>query len=54
MVQLGSLPAEANASLKLPAIMARVIDLLGSFRFYEEYPLAVALLEAGRIDVTPC
>ena len=53
VVQLGSLPAEANASLKLPAIMAREIDLVGSFRFYEEYPLAVALLEAGRIDVTP-
>ena len=33
--------------------MAREIDLLGSFRFYEEYALAVALLESGRIDVTP-
>ncbi len=53
VVQLGSLPLESDASLQLPAIMAREIDLVGSFRFAEEYPLAVALLEAGRIDVTP-
>ena len=53
VVQLGSLPMFANDSLKLPGIMSREVELVGSFRFYEEYPLAVKLLESGRIDLTP-
>ena len=53
VVQLGSLPMHAEAALRLPGIMSREIDLVGSFRFYEEYALAVQLLESGRIDVAP-
>lgn len=53
VVQLGSLPMHANESLRLPALMTREIELVGSFRFYEEFRLAVQMLESGRIDVTP-
>ena len=53
VVQLGSLPMQADVALRLPGIMSREIDLVGSFRFYEEYALAVKLLESGRIDVAP-
>jgi L-idonate 5-dehydrogenase len=53
VVQLGSLPPEANSLLQLPALVTREVELVGSFRFYEEYALAVRLLESGVIDPTP-
>jgi L-idonate 5-dehydrogenase len=50
VVQLGSLPTEP---LRLPILVTREIELVGSFRFYEEYRMAVALLESQRIDLSP-
>ena len=51
VVQIGNLPA---GPLPLPAlaIMAREIDLRGSFRFGDEFHRAVALIASGGIDVT--
>ncbi len=52
IVQLGMLPPGA---VPLPAnlLMAREIDLVGSFRFHEEFAVAVEALAGGRIDVGP-
>ena len=52
IVQLGMLPAGA---VPLPAslLMAREIDLVGSFRFHQEFDVAVAALASGRIDIAP-
>lgn len=51
VVQVGNLP---GGELPVPAnaVMAREIDLRGSFRFGEEFAEAVGLIAAGRIDVT--
>ncbi|MCU0885757.1 MAG: L-idonate 5-dehydrogenase [Beijerinckiaceae bacterium] len=51
VVQIGNLPA---GPLPLPglAVMAREIDLRGSFRFGDEFSRAVALIAEGAIDVT--
>ena len=50
VVQIGNLPA---GLLPVPAntVMAKEIDLKGSFRFGREYEQAVALIDDGRIDV---
>ena len=52
IVQLGMLP---KGGVPLPAnlLMAREIDLVGSFRFHEEFAIAVGLLAGGRIDIAP-
>nr|WP_321986388.1 L-idonate 5-dehydrogenase [uncultured Lichenicoccus sp.] len=52
IVQLGMLP---KGGVPLPAnlLMAREIDLVGSFRFHEEFAIAVAALARGRIDIAP-
>lgn len=52
IVQIGMLPAGV---IDLPAnlLMAKEIDYLGSFRFHEEYTMAVDLLKSAKIDVTP-
>lgn len=42
----GQIPAMANA------VMAKELDLLGSFRFSEEFYTAVEMIASGRIDVT--
>jgi L-idonate 5-dehydrogenase len=42
----GQIPAMANA------VMAREIDLLGSFRFSGEFYTAVEMIASGKIDVT--
>ncbi len=52
IVQLGMLPA-GGTPVPINLLMAREIDLVGSFRFHEEFGLAVAALASGRIDVAP-
>ncbi|WP_428392333.1 L-idonate 5-dehydrogenase [Lichenicoccus sp.] len=52
IVQLGMLPPGATP-LPVNLLMAREIDLVGSFRFHEEFGIAVAALANGRIDVSP-
>ena len=37
----------------LTAVVAKEIDFKGTFRFYEQFEQAVALLGSGRIDVAP-
>lgn len=37
----------------LQAITAKEIDLRGSFRFHEEFPVAVAMMRNGLVDPTP-
>jgi L-idonate 5-dehydrogenase len=50
IVQLG---LGGDMTLPVQAMTAREIDLRGSFRFHEEFPVAVALMRARRIDVKP-
>jgi L-idonate 5-dehydrogenase len=52
VVQVGSLPPGLSAA-PLNKIMSKEIDLLGSFRFAEEYRWAVDVLSRDWIDVTP-
>jgi L-idonate 5-dehydrogenase len=52
VVQVGSLPAGSSPA-PLNKIMAKEIDLLGSFRFADEYRWAVDVLSRDWIDVTP-
>ena len=52
IVQLGMLPP-GPVPLAVNQLVAREIDLLGSFRFHEEFATAVAALASGLIDVTP-
>ena len=42
-----------NTPVPVNLLMAREIDLVGSFRFGEEFQLAVDALAGGRIDPTP-
>jgi L-idonate 5-dehydrogenase len=42
-----------DASVPLNAIVAKEIELCGTFRFNEEFDWAVELLGSGRIDVSP-
>ncbi len=53
VVQLGSLPAVSDDSLRMNLLMTREIDLLGSFRFFEEYGTAVGMIDRGEIDPAP-
>ncbi len=53
VVQLGSLPSRGSEDLRLTRVVTREIDLIGTFRFYEEYEQAVKFLERGMIDPTP-
>lgn len=34
-------------------VTAKELDLRGSFRFHEEFPMAVSLMQSGRLDVKP-
>ncbi len=52
IVQLGMLPPGA-VPLPVNLLMAREIDLVGSFRFHEAFGVAVEALARGRIDVAP-
>jgi L-idonate 5-dehydrogenase len=51
VVQVGNLPGGA-IPVPANAVMAKEIDLLGSFRFSDEFAEAVRLIVAGEIDVT--
>jgi len=52
VVQIGMLPpGEVPVAANL--LMAQEIDYLGSFRFHEEYKMAVDFLTSGKIDVAP-
>ena len=50
IVQLG---IGADAALPLSMLTAKEISLRGSFRFHEEFGMAVDAIAAGRIDVAP-
>ncbi|SOE18943.1 L-idonate 5-dehydrogenase [Hoeflea halophila] len=50
IVQLG---LGGDMTLPMQAMTAKEIDLRGSFRFHEEFAMAVKLMQAGRIDVKP-
>ncbi|KAB0269259.1 L-idonate 5-dehydrogenase [Microvirga brassicacearum] len=50
VVQIGNLPGGLT-SVPANAVMAREIDLKGSFRFGQEFEQAVALIDEGQIDV---
>lgn len=52
IVQIGMLPP-GDVALAANLLMAQEIDYLGSFRFHEEYQMAVDFLAAGKIDVSP-
>ena len=52
IVQLGMLPP-GEVAVAANMLMAREIDYLGSFRFHEEYKIAVDFLTSGKIDVSP-
>ncbi len=52
IVQLGMLPP-GEVALPVNLLMSREIDLIGSFRFHEEFDIAVAALASGRIDIAP-
>lgn len=42
-----------DMTLPVQAMTAKEIDLRGSFRFHEEFAMAVKLMQAGRINVEP-
>ena len=52
IVQLGMLPP-GSVPVPVNLLMAREIDLIGSFRFHEEFLVAVDALASGLIDVSP-
>jgi L-idonate 5-dehydrogenase len=52
IVQLGMLPA-GDLTLPLTRLTPKEIDLLGTFRFHDEFGLAVEALVSGRLDVAP-
>ena len=50
MVQLG---LGGDVSLPQNVVVAKELSIVGSFRFHEEFRLAVALIDSGRIDLSP-
>jgi len=52
IVQIGMMP-KGDIPLPVNLLMAREIDLVGSFRFHDEFNVAVDALASGRIDITP-
>lgn len=50
IVQLG---LGGDMTLPVQAMTAKELQLKGSFRFHHEFPLAVEMMRAGRIDVAP-
>ena len=51
IVQIGI--AGAEMSLPMNTVVAKEIELRGTFRFHEEFALAVALIGGGLVDVLP-
>ncbi len=52
VVQIGMLPP-GEVAVAANLLMAQEIDYLGSFRFHEEYEMAVHFLTTSKIDVAP-
>jgi L-idonate 5-dehydrogenase len=52
IVQVGLLAA-GNSGTPVNKITVKELELVGTFRFHEEFPWAVDALVAGRIDVQP-
>lgn len=52
VVQIGMLPP-GDVSVAANLLMAQEIDYLGSFRFHEEYAMAVQFLATGKINIAP-
>ncbi len=52
IVQLGMLPS-GDLALPLTRITPKEIDLLGTFRFHDEFEIAVEALISGRLEVAP-
>ena len=50
IVQLG---LGGDMTLPVQAMTAKELSLKGSFRFHHEYPLAVEMMQRGRLDVAP-
>ncbi|MCB8876398.1 L-idonate 5-dehydrogenase [Acidisoma silvae] len=50
IVQLG---LGGDMSVPQNMIVAKELLITGSFRFHEEFPLAVSLIDSGRVDLTP-
>jgi len=50
IVQLG---LSGDMSLPMMALTAKELDLRGSFRFHEEFAIAVDLMQKGLIDPSP-
>ncbi len=50
VVQLG---LGGDMTLPMQAMTAKELQLKGSFRFHNEFPLAVEMMQAGRIEVAP-
>ena len=42
-----------DMSVPMMQITAKELDLRGSFRFHEEFAMAIDLMRSGRIDLTP-
>lgn len=42
-----------DMTVPVQTLTAKELDLRGSFRFHEEFPLAVEMMQKGLIDVTP-
>ena len=51
VVQIGI--AGAEMSLPMNMVVAKEIELRGTFRFHAEFALAVALIGGGLVDVMP-
>jgi L-idonate 5-dehydrogenase len=51
VVQIGNLPG-GSISVPANAVMAKELDLLGTFRFGSEFTTAVEMISSGAIDVT--
>jgi L-idonate 5-dehydrogenase len=52
IVQVGMLPA-GSAAIPVNVLQSREIELVGAFRAHDEFRLAVQLITAGTIDVSP-
>lgn len=50
IVQLG---LGGDMSVPQNMVVAKEFLITGSFRFHEEFPLAVSLIDSGRVDLTP-
>ena len=52
MVLVG-MGAHGNVSLPLTAAAAKEVDIIGSFRYANTYPLCISLMSSKRIDISP-